>query len=363
MKKIFSLLFLLILCNSSFAQTKVITGKIIDFISNKEIPNVNIYSIKLNAGTITNADGDFSIIVADEDELHISYVGCENQIIKLSDSLKEHLVIKMKLKVERLDEIVIKSKPLTVEIILDKVFKSFKKNHFVEPVYYKFYDRIISYKKDSTLNLIEEYTGTIFQNRMHNTKYNIEKGRIKYLTKDSIEQLKNHRVISMNKIFTDNIFRFREKYIKSKGKFSYSYKLIGKSNLFGRNCYVIEFFTDENTYYKKGLLYIDMKDFAISRKILKDSDNQLLSDISFKKDNDKWYLKKTEEYHNSFDAPTITQYRITIYNNLNVEKSNLKFVKLLSGEFSKNYIGDFNDEFWVNNNFIPLPNWIKKQIK
>jgi hypothetical protein len=198
---------------------------------------------------------------------------------------------------------------------------------------------------------------------MHNTRYNIEKGRIKYFAKDSIEQLENHRVISMDKMYTDNIFKFREDYIKRKRSKRYQYKLVGKSNLFGRDCYVLTFYTERGTYYKKGELYIDIKDFAVIRKVLKDSNNQILNDIIFKKDNEKWYLTKTENYHNGFLSPDITDYRITIYNHLSsIKNSNLDFIRLTPRDFSIDLSGNFNDKFWENNNFVPLPNWIKKQI-
>jgi hypothetical protein len=285
------------------------------------------------------------------------------QIFKIDESVSKDLIIEMNLKVESLDEIVINANPITVEIILEKVFKNFKKNHFVEPIYYKFYSRLVYYQKDSTLNAIEEYAGTILQNKMHNTRYNIEKGRIKYFAKDSIEQLENHRVISMDKMYTDNIFKFREDYIKRKRSKRYQYKLVGKSNLFGRDCYVLTFYTERGTYYKKGELYIDIKDFAVIRKVLKDSNNQILNDIIFKKDNKKWYLTKTENYHNGFLSPDITDYRITIYNHLSsIKNSNLDFIRLTPRDFSIDLSGDFNDKFWENNNFVPLPNWIKKQI-
>ena len=152
---------LLIICNSLFANSNVISGKIIDIVTGKGIPNVHIYSAKLGEGTITNTDGNFYLIVAKKDELHISCIGYKKQIIKLSDNEPKIIIIKLEVLVENLDEIVINAKAITVNEILDKVFKNFKKNHLVAPVYYKFYNRLVNYSLDSTLISIEEYSGSI----------------------------------------------------------------------------------------------------------------------------------------------------------------------------------------------------------
>jgi hypothetical protein len=362
MKKTIYLLIILLSQQTTFSQKKLIYGNLIDNTTQNGIYNAHIYSAKLGEGTITNADGNFYLIVAKNDILHISCIGYEKQVIRLSDNENGTLVIKMKQKTENLDEIVISAKTFTVKEILNKVFDNFKKNHYVEPVHYNFYNRVIKYTQDSTLTLIEEYTGTIKQNWLHSTKYNIEKGRLKYLTKDSIKKLKEHRVISMDKMYIDNIYKYREDYLRKNGSKTYTYKLLDRINFLDRACYIISFYTDKSTYYKKGELYIDMQDFAIVRKILRNDNNEILNDITFKKDNNKWYLKKTEDYHFYAD-PNVTELRITLYNYLSKPNSDLDFVTLTSRDFSSQFTGNFNDKFWENNNFIPLPNWVKKQIK
>jgi len=362
MKQIITTLIFLLFQQTIFSQKKLISGKIIDNITQKSIYNAHIYSVNLGEGTISNSDGNFYLIVAKNDEIHISCIGYEKMVIKLSDNDIGNLVIKMNQKIESLDEIVVNAKTVSVNEILNKVFDNFKKNHYIEPVYYNFYNRVIKYEKDSILTSIEEYAGTIKQNRAHFTKYNIEKGRIKYLTKDSLKQLKEHRVISMDKMYLDNIYKYREDYIKKKGLKKYTYKILGRTVFLDRNCYRISFYTDENTYYKKGILYIDMQDFAVARKILFDSDNEVLNDIIFKKENDKWFLKKTEDYHSYIDSD-LTEHRITLYNYINIENTNLDFITLTPRDFSTQFTGNFNDQFWENKNFIPLPNWIKQQLK
>jgi len=363
-KTIYIFLLLIIASNKIAANPIVIAGKIIDVDSKKGIPNVHVFSSKLNQGTITNADGNFYLIVAKNDELQISSIGYKEKIFKLLNISTDNLVIKLQVNIENLEEVIITANPVNVNDIMDKVFKNFKKNHLVEPVYYNFYNRVINYTNDSKLQSIEEYSGIVKQNRLHNTKYKIEKGRVKYLTEDSIQQLKDHRVITMDKMYIDNIYKYREDYLQKKGKRIYKYDLIEKSTILGRNCYVISFYTDKSTHYKKGELFIDMEDFAIIRKTLINSkNNEIWNDITFKKKNDKWYLKKAEDFHVPYGQSIYsTDYRITLYNYVDIEDSNLKFINL-SVQNSTKITSNFNDNYWKNNNFIPLPNWIKKQIK
>jgi hypothetical protein len=84
MKKIFFLFVLLIPQQNIFSQKKLISGKILDDYNQKGIYNVHVYSAKLGEGTITNADGNFYLIVAKNDELHFSCIGYKKQAIKLS---------------------------------------------------------------------------------------------------------------------------------------------------------------------------------------------------------------------------------------------------------------------------------------
>ncbi|MGK0453660.1 MAG: hypothetical protein ACJAYY_001124 [Paraglaciecola sp.] len=186
----------------------------------------------------------------------------------------------MNLKIEYLDEIVINSKALTVNEIMTKVFQNFKKNHFVEPVYYKFYNGVVKYTdKDSTLIALKEYAGAIKQGKLHFTTYNIEKGRTKFFGKNAKQLAKEHRLISMTKMYIDNMFKYREDYTKKKGKRIYEYKLIKRSTILGRNCYVISFDTDKDNYNRKGDLFIDMDNFAVVRKVNRSKkDNRILKD-------------------------------------------------------------------------------------
>ncbi|WP_029902781.1 TonB-dependent receptor [Prevotella sp. 10(H)] len=96
-----------IVCHGAiYAQNKVVTGKIIDEISNEPLIGVTIkeQSSPTN-GTITNIDGEFSITVQDNSTLEISYMGYVPQ--KISVAGKSRLEILLKEDSKILDEIVV----------------------------------------------------------------------------------------------------------------------------------------------------------------------------------------------------------------------------------------------------------------
>ena len=74
MKKTIYLLIILLSQQTTFSQKKLIYGNLIDNTTQNGIYNAHIYSAKLGEGTITNADGNFYLIVAKNDILHISCI-------------------------------------------------------------------------------------------------------------------------------------------------------------------------------------------------------------------------------------------------------------------------------------------------
>jgi hypothetical protein len=81
--------------------------------------------------------------------------------------------------------------------------------------------------------------------------------------------------------------------------------------------------------------------------------------VNFKWINGKWYLSYTT-YHRSRKNSVN---RVTIYNKIE-EQDDLKFqyIHTIGTDFIKKYPEEFNDSFWENNNFIPLAEWIKRQL-
>lgn len=84
MKKTF-LIFIFVLCAlSTLAQDIVVKSRVVDASTGDAMPYVSVY-VNEHSGAITNHDGDFSISVAPDDILRISYVGYEKRFVKASD--------------------------------------------------------------------------------------------------------------------------------------------------------------------------------------------------------------------------------------------------------------------------------------
>jgi TonB-dependent starch-binding outer membrane protein SusC len=98
------ILLLLLACLSAFAQDRVLTGRVVDA-SGTAMPGVNIIKKGTATGTATDANGDFSLSVANEDILQISFIGYKTQEITVGTQTR--LDVKIEEDFETLDEVVV----------------------------------------------------------------------------------------------------------------------------------------------------------------------------------------------------------------------------------------------------------------
>lgn len=339
------------------AQTLIIKGKAIDIHTGKGIASVHIIGNGVQ-GSITNVDGNFAVSMERKSILTFSHIGYETKKITIAE-LSDSSIIKLEPRTESLNEVVVISKSITAKDIMSRVYDNFKTNHAIEPVYYNFYNRVVNCSvKDSTLNIIEEHAGVVKQNKLQLSRYALEKSRVKAFSEKGNSDLEARRVTSMTKMAIDNIFRYREDYLKKGASKKYDYELLSRVELLGRECYFIRFYTPEHTYYKQGALYIDIEDYAIVKKTIEENDGTILNEVNFSKENQKWYLKSAINYHTN-DNITF-DLRITLYNTSG--KTDGTFIKLTPKDFSHEFASDFSDDFWENYNYVPLPNWLRVQM-
>jgi TonB-linked SusC/RagA family outer membrane protein len=103
----------LLLCSNLIAQegVRVITGKILDATNNTPLPGANIVILPYQKGTITDANGNFSIILrnnlAGNPKIVVSFIGMEMVTITLSE--KNYYEIKLKSEVNELQQVVVTS--------------------------------------------------------------------------------------------------------------------------------------------------------------------------------------------------------------------------------------------------------------
>jgi Ca-activated chloride channel homolog len=105
MKKVMFIIVLTFLTLVSGSCARVITGKVLDATDNSPLPGVNVVIKGTTMGTITDANGAFSITVPETNaRLVFSYVGYKNKEIKISDS--NQIEVKMEPDVQSLEEVV-----------------------------------------------------------------------------------------------------------------------------------------------------------------------------------------------------------------------------------------------------------------
>lgn len=346
----------------SLAQTTLYKGKVIDSQTGKGVSDIHLYSeIDHTNGNITNTDGNFVIRLDKSKGVYFTHISYEPLYVNLEDSLKE-VVITLKPNATTLKEIVVST--LSAEEIMKRAISSLEKNHEVEPVFYNFYTVITSFEEaDSTVHTTEEYVGSIYQNNSSNTRYKLEKSRIGAFSKKGKANLKNTRMIAADKMKIDNIFKYKEDYLsKSKSK-KYSFELIDEIEINQRPCYIIRFHTDEPTYQKDGELFIDVEDYAIVRKTAWNSEGQVRSKIDFVKDNQdgKWYLSNSLDIHALYKETSVNL-RMTLYNRKATQDDSSEY-RVWLPDFVVNVADSYEDNYWENVNYIPLPNWIEKISK
>ena len=105
-QKLLKLIFILmLLATQTYAQDKVITGKVVDKADNQPLPGVSVTLNARKAGTVTNNKGEFSISVPqDEKSLHFAYVGYLSQSINVNSNFIE---VKLVADLRQLSEVVV----------------------------------------------------------------------------------------------------------------------------------------------------------------------------------------------------------------------------------------------------------------
>ena len=120
MKKIlFTLTILLACCIQLFAQQRDYTAKIVDAKNGDVLPYASVY-ISAEYGTMSNLEGDFTVMANEDDNIKISYIGYKTIVLKAS---MLPAIVKMEQISSTLEEVTV----TTAESILDNVAKRLDK--------------------------------------------------------------------------------------------------------------------------------------------------------------------------------------------------------------------------------------------
>jgi CarboxypepD_reg-like domain len=114
---LFSLLIIFISL-TSFGQDKVfyIHGKVMDEKTGSALANASVFCQNTTTGTISNNEGLFAMRLANGGyDLVISYTGYETQVLRVSNSTKDSLIIQMKEESKNLGEVAVTGSALVAD--------------------------------------------------------------------------------------------------------------------------------------------------------------------------------------------------------------------------------------------------------
>jgi hypothetical protein len=356
---------LILLFISYFINAQGLIKKIIvDSENNEPISNAHIYiDNDVKSGTISNEDGLIVIQAAQkENSLIISHISYKLKTVTIAKHLSD--TIKLEKKITLLGDVNLTD--LSGHTIMKRAVAYLKSNHYVEPVMYNVYVREIAYENDkSELHVLAEYLFNLYQNKNSNSKFRFLKVRAKPFSNTGKKYFKDMRVITPISIFTDNLFAFKKDILKEKKIEKYNIKVLGETEYDGESYYKLRCTRKRSN---DSLIYLINKEtYAIAKQI------DLISnkEIGFKEVEGKWYLSYTRRCYKSTlfekwkkDSDTNREYEV-IYNIGKLEFYEPKQFKTtvnIIAEPIKEHLGNWSDSFWEDYDFIPLPNWIRKEI-
>ncbi|MEO8819260.1 MAG: DUF5686 family protein [Ginsengibacter sp.] len=95
-------------CQKAYSQRFIISGQVIDKITNEPLDNVTVHLLNTSTSTVTKYNGSFSIESSTwADSLELTCVGYQNSIYHLQQNHSKNLILKMNIDAKALQDIVI----------------------------------------------------------------------------------------------------------------------------------------------------------------------------------------------------------------------------------------------------------------
>lgn len=370
--KLFSFTCIIIFCWITSVNSKgVFTKTLIDHDSHTPIQGAHIYiNNYLKIGTITNKDGLFVLNKLNESDIvcisHVSYV----PIKQVVGSLKSDTIF-LKKRMTNLDEIIVHR--MTGVELLKCVIDSLESNHSIEPILYNTYVRSLMFEQDySELHVLSEYDMNVYQKKDHNSEFRIIKTRASSFSNAGKKYFKDMRMIQAISINGDNIFRFRDNYLKKNKLKKFDIKITCQINSINNNYIELMCKPIKETYYNSAILLIDLSSYGIIKitKYYSDLKDEY-KEVSFKQIEDKWYLQSSRRrihsklFEKGEESSNAVLLREVIYNIDSTQYDPMLYKTGLNlvAEPIKLHLGDWSDSFWSDHNYIPLPKWVKTKIE
>lgn len=268
--RLYFLFFILILSTSVFAQVEkiVIKGVVLDE-NNAPLAYASVGLVKRGIGTITNATGNFSLTLPQSlanDSLLISFLGYNSRLLGINEiNGQDTRIIKLKLKMEILKEVIIKSiDPVQlIQLAIEKI----PFNYYDKPHISKGFFRVDTKKGDEYILLSEaafDIYNEGYSSKMGN-RFRLIKAR--HIQDDRIPKELILGGVNPNGLYEADIIKqiAQSSLLNKNGLKNHNFKLNGIINYNGADAYEISFEQREGVKKSlyRGKMYIDVGSLAI----------------------------------------------------------------------------------------------------
>jgi hypothetical protein len=268
MKKIilyfsFYILIIQLTSNTGFAQ-KVVRGHVEDGKTGESLPAANIQIEGTYQGTISNTDGNFSLVVNDiPSNIIISYIGYESQKVRIDSGIPEKLRIRLNPIIFEMEAIIISAEDPAMAIMRKVIRKKLQWRATLNTYTAQAYNRLI-FENDSGIVSIAESLSETFWHKEKGSREVIKSKR----QTNNLTETQNLAVASFIPNFYDDdidIVGFKAIGPTHPDALDYyRFKLINERKLDDKKVFDIEVITDSKLQPMfNGTLSVLDEDFAV----------------------------------------------------------------------------------------------------
>lgn len=307
-------LFFLLFSSSALGQ-HVVEGRVVDKETGEPIPFASIGILETSHGTISNLQGEFSLVISDTASIKVTCLGYESQVINSVDKME---LIQLKSIATRLNTVLITSKPINPNKIVRKALASIPHNYDNQSFLQKFFYRHYSLTNSVYEKLIEA-SFDVWKHEGYKSARGAfgerEEVRVTQIRRslDLTEMVQGQKPLwigsilqtdivgyqASNKSASSNIFEGIN--TMSTNLSDYTFKFTGITNFDGEDVYKIEYVQREDSVlttsgYKilpraSGTLFITTETYAFVKTegIKYDDAHTIHATVYYKKYGDKYY--------------------------------------------------------------------------
>lgn len=355
--------FFLFACLSTTPQNIIeIKGVVRDSANSEPIPFTNIYLLNNNSlGVITNEEGYFNLKIENADTIVFSHIGYKTTSI-CSNNSKQFMEIKLAEKPIKLREVVIK--PIDVTSVMNKVSSNLRNNHYLKPTYYNSFVRVWE-TTNNNLDVIEEYILHLYQ-KLPLPKFKIIKGRAKPFSEKEIKEFEERKLYNIIGIYQDYHILFLSDFLKQRKFEEYNYTFLELVEIDNHTCYHL--LCESKVSNDVIHLYVEQKSYGLARIEVFTKDEKYAAEsttlVNFIKIDNQWYLKSSRYLYTPIKQLNTKVERVCSYTVIeNESNENYQNLRKTAKTQLNLYKSEFDDDFWGNNNFVPIPKFIKEQME